>query len=87
MNPKLECSPHRLAGADVPCVLVLSDLIRIIRVKSGALRLDLRSITALGDVLAEILNSSCRGTYLNIDVGVILVTQVRVIRNKVSVRS
>lgn len=79
VHPELKSSPHCLTWANVPRVLVLDNLIVVVGIGGNVLGFDLGAITSLCDILAEVFDRSCRGTYLDVDVGIILVAEVWIV--------
>ena len=85
MHFVLKRTPHGFTRSKVPGILVLDDLIVFIGIGSGVFRLDLRTVAALGNVLAEVFDRSGRGTDFDIDMCIILMAEIWVVWDHISI--
>lgn len=93
MQPELEYPPEGFAGRHISGILKVLDLVDIVgpasstMTRHGRMKGDPGSVMALVDILVEILDGGDGGAHLNVDVGVVLCRQVRVVRNNPAVVS
>ena len=82
MCPKLKQPPNSLRRANVPALQVVFDLIMI-----GIVNLYRRLVRSFVDIFMNVLDSSCLygGTYLYINVRLVLPGQIRAVRDNPTV--